>query len=99
MAEPWTDEDAEFWDLIVRPDGEWDIEQIKRELGDYRRFMHEVSIAYCELTHSRISKPNTLASAVVSQHDEVCANGAPESECPKCGLDHPWACVECGQTL
>lgn len=22
--------------------------------------------------------------------------GVVEGACPKCGLDHPWACVECG---
>ncbi len=96
---PWTQEDADWWGPIVCPAGEWDIEQVKRELRDYRAFLDEVSAAYCDLTGGRISKPNTAARVVISEHGDVCTAGAPERECPGCGLDRPWACVECGRTL
>lgn len=33
---------------------------------------------YIEITHGRISKPHTAASAVLGVHAEVCDNGAPD---------------------
>jgi hypothetical protein len=99
MSEAWTPEDSEFWSPIVCPDGTWDIEQVKRELHDYHLLLAEVPKVYRELTQSRISKPNTLAHAVILTHAELCTNGAPDDERPECSLDHPYACVECGATL
>lgn len=97
--ETWTDEDAELWLPIVAPNGQWDLDQVKRELHDYSMLLGEVPLVYDHVTNGRVSKPNTLASAVIDQHDDHCTNGVPENECPDCGLDHPWACGECGKTL
>jgi hypothetical protein len=72
----WNDDDARFWEPIVRPGDEWNLEQIKLELSDYRVIITEVSRVYDDLTHGRISKPNTAAEAVIAVHDGVCDNGA-----------------------
>ncbi len=61
----------EFWaDLVLRSDGTLDVDQVKRELHDYRTLLHEVPLVYCHVTGNRISKPNTNASAVTSEADE-----------------------------
>ena len=56
-----------FWRDIVAPDGEVDLELIKRELSDYHAVMISVSIVYDELTGGRISKPNTDSSVVIAE--------------------------------
>jgi len=61
----------EFWQDIVMPDGEWDLEQVKRELYDYAQFMEETSKVYDHITMGRVSKPNTTAEAVIAEADEV----------------------------
>jgi len=61
----------EFWQPIVMPNGEWNLEQVKRELYDYRRMMTSVSEVYDQITNGRISKPNTDASVVIDEADDV----------------------------
>lgn len=62
-----------FWrEIVERPDGTLDIDQIKRELYDYRDLLHEVPKVYMEITNGVISKPNTTASAVLQLHSERC---------------------------
>jgi len=60
----------EFWKVIIEPNGEIDFDQVKKELYDYACVMHEVAKVYCELTGSRISKPNTKAESVISVVNE-----------------------------
>ena len=60
-----------FWkEIVCRPDGEIDIDQLKLELFDYYVIFSEVSKVYDELTGSRISKPNTYAYEVISRANE-----------------------------
>jgi hypothetical protein len=61
---------SEFWSGIVYPEGAT-AEQVQAELTDYRTFMHEAAIVYDHITRGRISKVNTLASAVISEADEM----------------------------
>lgn len=61
----------EFWQPIVMPDGEWDLEQVKKELSDHAQFMDDVSKVYCHVTDGAISKVNTHAEAVIGEADEV----------------------------
>lgn len=56
----------EFWRDLVETDGKLDPAKVKAELHDYRNFMNEVTHAYCTITGGRISKPNTLASEVIT---------------------------------
>ena len=46
--------------------------QVEAEISDMVMVAGEVSKVYDELTRGRISKPNTVASAVISEHDETC---------------------------
>jgi len=57
----------EFWQPIVMLNGEWDLEQVKRELYDYRQVMSRVSEVYEYITHGRISKPNTDPAIVIAE--------------------------------
>lgn len=66
---------AEFWAPIVCPDGVWDHDAVKAELHDYAVLLESVPKVYCHITHNRISKPNTIAAAVIAEHDDVCRNG------------------------
>jgi hypothetical protein len=59
----------EFWKPIVAPDGTLDVEQVKRELFDYHTTMENVPLVYDEITGGRISKQNTLASAVIGEYN------------------------------
>ncbi|MGI4862411.1 MAG: hypothetical protein ACRYFZ_00695 [Janthinobacterium lividum] len=58
----------EFWaELCLNPDGSANLDQIKRELSDFREIMDSVSEVYDHLTKGRISKPNTCAKAVIGE--------------------------------
>lgn len=62
-----------YWPpILVDPDGEFDIAQAKAELVDYANLMREVSKVYMDVTGSMISKPHTLADAVIQVHEERC---------------------------
>lgn len=61
----------EFWQDIVMPNGEWDLEQVKKELYDYRQIMVSVSRVYDHITLGRITKPNTAARVVIEEADEI----------------------------
>ena len=62
----------EFWaPIVLRPNGVLDFEQVKRELHDYRGLLEEVPKVYMHITEGRISKPHTLADAVIGVHDEL----------------------------
>lgn len=73
MAEDDVEETFEnFWKDIIEPDGVLDLDQVKRELHDYKMLLDEVPKVYGEITGGRISKPNTLAFHVLSAHEDVC---------------------------
>jgi hypothetical protein len=62
---------ADFWrEIVENPDGTLNRDQIMRELHDYRVVMHEVALAYDDVTNGRLSKPNTAARHVVAAVDE-----------------------------
>jgi len=66
VEENWND----FWkDIVTKEDGTIDIEQVKKELYDYSQYMHETSKVYDAVTRGRVSKPNTLASAVIGEYE------------------------------
>ncbi len=60
----------DFWKDIVVKNGKVDIEQVKKELHDYHILLKEVPEVYMEVSGGRISKPNTLASEVISEFNE-----------------------------
>lgn len=63
-----------FWaDLVLHPDGTPNMDQIKRELADYYSMLGEIPKIFCEITNGRISKPNTLAHAVIPVYED-CVN-------------------------
>ncbi|MDF7810718.1 hypothetical protein [Hymenobacter sp. YC55] len=64
----WND----FWkDICTNPNGSINLEQVKRELADYHGILEEVSKVYDTLTRGNISKPNTLASAVIAEVERI----------------------------
>ena len=56
-----------FWKEIIEPNGQIDMDALKRELSDYLMFMYEVSKVYCTLTGGKISKVNTDADTVINE--------------------------------
>jgi hypothetical protein len=55
----------EFWkDIVENEDGTLNVEQVKKELADYRVLLKEVPKVYDEL--SGFSKPHTRASVIIS---------------------------------
>ncbi len=71
----------EFWaEIVLNPDGSLNVDQIKRELHDYRALLENVPKVYDHITNGRISKPLTPADVVCSVADEE-FNKAVELEC------------------
>ncbi len=61
----------DFWaPIVLHEDGTPNMDQIKRELADFHSMLEEIPKIFCEITHGRISKPNTLASAVIAVHND-----------------------------
>lgn len=61
----------QYWQDIVMPNGEWDLEQVKKELYDYQQVMREVSEVYMYITMNEISYPNTKANSVIGVYEGV----------------------------
>lgn len=62
----------EFWkDLVEDEHGNLDKDKVMRELSDFSVMLDEVPKVYDHVTGGRISKPNTCASAVIAEHDNV----------------------------
>jgi hypothetical protein len=59
-----------FWKRILVKKGELDMDQVKRELHDFKVMMDNVSQVYCHITGNRMSKPNYDASVVISVYEE-----------------------------
>lgn len=58
----------DFWKSIVEnPDGSLNLDQVMRELGDYKALLGQASEVYSEVTGYRISKPNTMAFEVIAE--------------------------------
>jgi len=62
-------ETADYW-RDVYPEG-MTAEQVANELADYKMILENVSLVYCHVTGGRISKGNTLASAVIGEADAI----------------------------
>jgi hypothetical protein len=61
----------EFWkDIIEKPDGTIDVEQVKKELYDFRVMMREVRKVYDDVTGGKFSKPNTAAEHIIDAVNE-----------------------------
>lgn len=61
----------QHWRDIIMPDGEWDLEQVKKELYDYTQFMEETSKVYDHITMGRFSKVNTSAEVIIEDVDNA----------------------------
>ena len=63
---------TEFWqEIVILPNGEWDLEQVKKELYDFHRLMRNASEVYDHVTMGRISKENTRPGVVIGEYDGV----------------------------
>lgn len=61
-----------FWKpIIVKDNGQIDLDQLKKELFDYHTIMGEVARVYCHISGNRVSKPNTAAEVLISMYDEA----------------------------
>lgn len=59
----------EFWSEILA--NETVPPQAMLELNDYAALLRNVPTVYDHVTGGRISKPHTIASAVIAEHDEL----------------------------
>jgi hypothetical protein len=58
-----------FWkDICENADGTLNIEQIKKELADYKVCLDEVSKVYDDITGGRLSKPLYKAETVLAEY-------------------------------
>lgn len=74
MVSPDDDVDRaynEFWKDIIEIDGRVSLEQVKKELFDYRNILSEVSRVYDRITYGNISKPNTKAESVIAVVEDL----------------------------
>jgi hypothetical protein len=62
----------EFWkDIVEDGNGNLNIDQIKRELHDFRLVMKNTSKIYDQLTFGRYSKPLTRPEYIISTVEEI----------------------------
>ena len=60
----------EFWEpLLVGSDGTVHLGLVMHELYDYHQLLENTAKVYDHITGGRISKPNTVAEAVISEAD------------------------------
>lgn len=69
-----------FWVWSVCRAGTPDLGLIMNELADYHALLQEVPKVYMHVTGQRVSKPNTLASVVISLADERLNEAITENE-------------------
>lgn len=60
----------DFWKKICQPNGELDMDAVKRELHDYHTLLENVPKVYDHVTGGRVSKPNTDPAVVMSEADQ-----------------------------
>ncbi|WP_035415372.1 hypothetical protein, partial [Bacillus sp. UNC437CL72CviS29] len=58
----------ERWEAIVMKNGEIDLEQVKKELSDYRYLLQQVPTVYSELAD--LSKPFYSAQTIITRAHE-----------------------------
>lgn len=63
----------EFWKDICAQDEKLDLDQIKRELHDYKVLLDEVSVVYDVLTGGKISNPFADKDTVLKYVEEYYA--------------------------
>lgn len=62
---------CEFWrSLVTKPDGSIDLEQIKKELSDYKILLDNVPIVYSHITGGILSYPTYDAKTVIQCTEE-----------------------------
>jgi hypothetical protein len=65
----------EDWkDLLCNEDGTLNKDKVMRELHDYSVLLEHVPKVYMHITGGKISKPNTLAGAVIAEADDSYSN-------------------------
>jgi hypothetical protein len=63
---------AAFWQDLIFPNGELDLEELKGDLCDYSDLIRNVSKVYSEVTQGRVSKVNTRPEIMITLfHDYV----------------------------
>jgi len=56
----------DFWkDIVENPDGTLNMDQLKRELAEWKFAMGEVAKVYCHVTGGQLSKPMYYAKDVI----------------------------------
>lgn len=61
----------EFWrEIVCNEDGSLNVDQVKRELHDYRTTLKNVPLVYDHVSGGMVSKPNTDAVHVIQFADE-----------------------------
>jgi hypothetical protein len=61
----------ENWkEIVERPDGTLNLDQVARELHDYWGLMRRVAEVYDNVTGGRISKPETMPGPVINRVNE-----------------------------
>lgn len=65
-------ESINFWkDIVLTEDGKLNVEQVEKELSDFRFIMEQVPLVYSHITNGNLSKVNYFASAVIGEADRV----------------------------
>lgn len=79
----------EFWaPIVLNADGSVNLDQVKKELYDFRTCIEEVTKVYDSITNGQFSKPTTTAAYVIDAVEQQIQNGIRQSE--------PWIRVEDG---
>lgn len=111
MGKAATDKEIEkvwndLWkDLVTTKHGLIHYDKLKRELYDYAMILDEINKAYYEISNGKLSKANTAAYRILSEHEDRIQEALEEvaEKIIKCGAHvkaiKDYTCDLCGVTV
>lgn len=75
----------DFWEGLVTANGELNVEQVKKELYDYKVMMDNVSELYMDITGGQLSKPTYVPHVLLAFHEDALTEAG--GLCRECGED------------
>ena len=69
----------EYWEELLKTDGQWDAEKIRNEMSDLIFIYQQVAIVYDYITGGQLSKPMYYADVITTMHDDAITKAIDEA--------------------
>jgi len=83
----------EYWKDIIEKDGVVDMEQVKKELSDFRYIIEQLPKVYMHITNGILSKHMYSAETIIRLHDDIRTEEI-ENACKETAQDFVMQCFE-----